>query len=64
MLSLLPQLPVIDYTELLPIKSIYIALVFCEVRSVNFLKTFIYIRKTCLEVNRKQLTKVGIESDR
>ena len=41
-----------------------IELVFCEVRSVNVLKTLNYLRKACLEVNMKQLTKVGIESDR
>ena len=44
----------------------YIALVVCEVRSVNFLKqqTFNHSRKACLEINMKQLTKVGIELDR
>ena len=40
----------------------YFALLVC-VRGVNFLKTLIYLRKDCLEVNMKQLNEVGIESD-
>ena len=42
----------------------YFALLICEVKSVNFLKTLNHLRKDCLEVNMKQLNEVGIESDR
>ena len=40
------------------------SLLFCEVRSVNFLKTLNYLGKDCLEVNMKQSNEVGIKSDR
>ena len=42
----------------------YFAVLFCEVSSVNFLKSLNYLRKDCLEINMKQLNEVGIESDR
>ena len=42
----------------------YFAMLFYEVRSVNFLKALNYLRKDCLEVNMKQFNEVGIESDR
>ena len=37
---------------------------FCEVRSVSFLKPLNNLRKYCLDVNMKQINEVGIESDR
>ena len=42
----------------------YFALLFCEVRSVNFLKSLKYLREDCLEEKMKQINEVGIESDR
>ena len=42
----------------------FIVLDFCEVWSVNFLKTLNYLIKVCFEVNMKQLNKVSSESDR
>ena len=41
----------------------YFALLFCEVRSVNFLKRLNDLSKDCLKVNMKQLSEAGIESD-
>ena len=41
-----------------------IALDFCEVGSVSFLKTLNYLIKVYLEVTMKQLTEVDSESDR